>query len=80
MNNSVKQASILIKPASANCNMDCRYCFYKCLSSNREQYNLGFMSDEVLDNLIKNAIEYTDEYLTFAFQGGEPTLAGIDFF
>lgn len=38
------------------------------------------MSDEVLDNLIKNAIEYTDEYLTFAFQGGEPTLAGIDFF
>lgn len=80
MNNSVKQASILIKPASANCNMDCRYCFYKCLSSNREQYNLGFMSDEVLDNLIKNAIEYADEYLTFAFQGGEPTLAGIDFF
>lgn len=80
MNNSVKQASILIKPASANCNMDCRYCFYKCLSSNREQYNLGFMSDEVLDNLIKNAIEYADEYLTFAFQGGEPTLVGIDFF
>ena len=38
------------------------------------------MSDEVLDNLIKNAIEYADEYLTFAFHGGEPTLAGIDFF
>ena len=76
----MRQASILIKPASANCNMDCRYCFYKCLSSNREKYSMGFMSDKVLDNLVKNAIEYADEYLTFAFQGGEPTLAGIDFF
>lgn len=76
----MRQASILIKPASANCNMDCRYCFYKCLSSNREKYSMGFMTDEVLDNLVKNAVEYADEYLTFAFQGGEPTLAGIDFF
>lgn len=76
----MRQASILIKPASANCNMYCRYCFYKCLSSNREKYSMGFMTDEVLDNLVKNAIEYADEYLTFAFQGGEPTLAGIDFF
>lgn len=41
---------------------------------------MGFMSDEVLENLVKKAIEYTDEYLTFAFQGGEPTLAGINFF
>lgn len=76
----MKQASILIKPASANCNMDCKYCFYKCLSSNREQYSLGFMSEEVIERLVKNAIGYTDEYLTFAFQGGEPTLAGIDYF
>lgn len=34
-------ASILIKPASANCNMDCKYCFYKCLSSHREEYSRG---------------------------------------
>lgn len=76
----MKQASILIKPASANCNMDCRYCFYKCLSSNRQEYSLGFMSEATLELLVRNAIEYTDDYLTFAFQGGEPTLAGIDFF
>lgn len=73
-------ASILIKPASANCNMDCKYCFYKCLSSNREQYSLGFMSKETLEKLIKNAIHYAEGSLTFAFQGGEPTLCGLDFF
>jgi uncharacterized protein len=73
-------ASILIKPTSANCNMDCKYCFYKCLSSNREKYSLGFMSEETLENLVKEAISYADGFLTFAFQGGEPTLAGLDFY
>lgn len=72
-------ASILIKPASANCNMDCKYCFYKCLSSHREEYSKGFMSYETLDTLVREAIAYADDSLTFAFQGGEPTLAGIDF-
>ena len=73
-------ASILIKPSSANCNMDCKYCFYKCLSSNREAYSLGFMSEETLELLIRHAMEYADDFLTFAFQGGEPLLAGIEFF
>jgi uncharacterized protein len=78
--NVMPAASILIKPASANCNIDCEYCFYKCLSSNREKFSLGFMSEATLDSLIKNAIDYADDYLTFAFQGGEPTLVGLDFF
>lgn len=73
-------ASILIKPASANCNMDCKYCFYKCLSSHREEYSKGFMKEETLETLVREAIAYTDGSLTFAFQGGEPTLAGLDFF
>lgn len=73
-------ASILIKPSSANCNIDCKYCFYKCLSSNREEYSKGFMSEETLEQLIIQAIDYADNYVAFAFQGGEPTLAGVDFF
>lgn len=73
-------ASILIKPASANCNMDCKYCFYKCLSSHREEYSKGFMKEETLEILVREAIAYADGSLTFAFQGGEPTLAGLDFF
>lgn len=73
-------ASILIKPASANCNMDCKYCFYKCLSSHREEYSKEFMKEETLETLVREAIAYADGSLTFAFQGGEPTLAGLDFF
>lgn len=73
-------ASILIKPSSANCNIDCKYCFYKCLSSNRAEYSKGFMQEETLRQLIKQAVDYADHHLTFAFQGGEPTLAGLDFF
>lgn len=73
-------ASILIKPSSANCNIDCKYCFYKCLSSNREEYSKGFMTEETLEQLVAAAIDYAEDYLTFAFQGGEPTLAGLDFF
>lgn len=73
-------ASILIKPASSNCNINCRYCFYKCLSSNREEYSKGFMSDETLESTVKQAFDYADGLVTFAFQGGEPTLAGLDFY
>lgn len=73
-------ASILVKPTSSNCNIDCKYCFYKCLSSNRERYSLGFMSLDTLEELIREGIAYADDYLTFAFQGGEPTLAGLAFF
>ncbi|MFQ9515867.1 MAG: anaerobic sulfatase maturase [Eubacterium sp.] len=73
-------ASILIKPASANCNIDCKYCFYKCLSSNRKEYSKGFMSEETLEQLIIQGIDYAENYVSFAFQGGEPTLAGIPFF
>jgi uncharacterized protein len=73
-------ASILIKPASANCNMDCGYCFYKVESRSRKQYSLGFMTEETLEALTRGAIAYADGTLTFAFQGGEPTLCGLDFF
>ena len=73
-------ASILIKPASSNCNIDCSYCFYKKLCRTRESYSLGRMSTETLTALIKNAFSYAQGLVSFAFQGGEPMLAGLDFF
>lgn len=73
-------ASILVKPTSANCNMDCQYCFYKCLSRHRKDCKNGLMTEETLEELIKQAISYAEHSLTFAFQGGEPTLAGIEFY
>jgi len=72
--------SILIKPSSANCNLSCKYCFYHDVANNREHQSFGFMKESTADELIKKAIRTASKQITFAFQGGEPTLIGIDFF
>ena len=72
--------SVLIKPASSLCNMRCKYCFYADITDNREVKSYGIMSEATLENLIKKAFEYASGSATFAFQGGEPTLAGLDFY
>ncbi|MGI6005912.1 MAG: anaerobic sulfatase maturase [Ruminococcus sp.] len=72
--------NILIKPASSKCNMRCRYCFYHDVASLRETADLGVMKEDTLKKLIKSGIAYGDHLLSFAFQGGEPTLAGLEYF
>ncbi len=76
------QASFLIKPASSLCNMRCRYCFYEDEAQNRVQKISGIMSQETAACLIDRALEYAGAQgsIVFNFQGGEPTLAGTDFF
>lgn len=76
----MKDINILIKPASGSCNMRCRYCFYSDELEKREHSNRGMMSIETAENIIKKALSYADGNCTFAFQGGEPTLRGLDFF
>ena len=71
---------LLIKPASAGCNLNCRYCFYCDEGKKRENFSYGMMSGETLEILIKKALEEADGYCGFAFQGGEPTLVGLPFF
>lgn len=44
--------SILIKPASSACNINCSYCFYKKLSAKRDEEFLGMMTYETLKNVI----------------------------
>lgn len=72
--------NLLIKPASGSCNMRCKYCFYADETQNRETALRGRMSGNTLHALIDKALEYADGECTFAFQGGEPTLAGLTFF
>ncbi len=72
--------SMLIKPASSLCNINCRYCFYHDLAENRLVSSHGIMSDEVLEALITKALQFADKQCTFAFQGGEPTVAGLSFY
>lgn len=73
--------SIMIKPASSLCNLDCRYCFYHDVAENREEKNLGIMKSETAESLIKSALSFADGYsVAFAFQGGEPLIAGRKYF
>ena len=73
--------SLLIKLASSLCNLSCEYCFYKDVSEHREHPGFGKMTKEMAEILIKKAFLYADGHqVAFAFQGGEPTLAGLDFF
>jgi len=73
--------SLLIKPASAVCNLDCSYCFY--LDREADPYAAlpgRRMSLNTLERLVDSYLFYSFPQSTFAFQGGEPTLAGLPFF
>ena len=72
--------SVLIKPASSLCNMRCAYCFYHNEAEHRDVAFTGIMTDETVDNLIRKAFAASKDGVFFAFQGGEPTLAGLAFF
>lgn len=71
---------LLIKPASGSCNMRCRYCFYTDEMSHRETASYGRMSTEVLEAVVRRALTFAEGSVTFAFQGGEPTLVGLDYY
>jgi uncharacterized protein len=73
--------SLLIKPASAVCNLDCSYCFY--LDREADPYKslpARRMTLETLEHLVDSYLFYSCPSSIFAFQGGEPTLAGLPFF
>lgn len=78
----MKHISVLIKPASSLCNMTCRYCFYADVVSHREVPSYGKMRPETTAKMIENI--YADlndgDHLTLAFQGGEPTIAGLRYY
>ena len=78
----MKTISLLIKPASSLCNLRCRYCFYADVSSLRAMPSYGIMQDETVAAMLHNVFsEFTDgDVVNFAFQGGEPTLAGLAYF
>ncbi len=71
---------LLIKPASGSCNMRCRYCFYTDEMEARSCANYGFMSLDTLQAVVLRALQTAEGSVTFAFQGGEPTLVGLDFY
>lgn len=73
--------SIMIKPASSLCNLRCRYCFYHNVTQLREVSSFGIMKEQTAESIIKKALDFADgESVAFAFQGGEPLIAGLDYY
>ena len=71
---------ILSKPTGAICNLDCAYCFY--LSKEKLYPGSQFrMSDDVLEQHVRQLLDSQHgHHVSLAWQGGEPTLMGIEFF
>ncbi|MFZ5787836.1 MAG: anaerobic sulfatase maturase [Acidobacteriota bacterium] len=71
----------MVKPGGAKCNLDCAYCFYLHKQELFAQPQRPRMTDEVLELHIRQYIEaQTGDQVVFSWQGGEPTLLGLDFF
>ncbi len=75
----MKQFALLIKPSGPDCNIACQYCFYA-----RKKQMFGktehAMNMDVLEKLIRDYMSLNFETSSFAWQGGEPTLMGLDFY
>ena len=69
--------SVLIKPASGMCNMQCDYCFYCDEMKKRSQDSYGFMSEQTLKNVIRKTMIHAEGLISYVYQGGEPTLRGL---
>ena len=71
--------NLLIKPTSHSCNLDCDYCFYK-KTADLYPGPEPRMTLETAEKLISQALAAGDRVNAFCWQGGEPTLMGVDFF
>ena len=77
----MNKLTILIKPVSSQCNINCSYCFYKDIVKTNE-FSPKKMKADTTINLIEKVFRYCDDktIIEFCFQGGEPLLAGLDFY
>lgn len=73
--------SVMAKPVGPNCNLQCSYCYYwETESFNKSSYELR-MPDSLLENYVRKYIEASPgPVVQFTWHGGEPTLAGLDFY
>jgi uncharacterized protein len=76
-----KPFHVMTKPTGPICNLDCTYCFYLEKESLYSDSTRWAMNDEVLESFIRQYIEaQPSEVVDFAWQGGEPTLLGVEYF
>lgn len=75
-----KPFSLLIKPSSADCNLNCDYCFYLEKHRIYPQTKRHRMKDTVLEQMVSSYMNTSQPVYYFGWQGGEPTLMGLAFF
>lgn len=81
MKNATSPFHVMVKPIGPICNLSCSYCFYLEKKHLYPQEKNFRMSEELLEDFIRQYIQYQPgPVVSFAWQGGEPTLRGIDFF
>lgn len=78
----MQKVAVMIKPASALCNVRCKYCFYADVTDNRQIKHYGKMKPSIMEKMIDQLLVglTKQDQLDITFQGGEPTLAGLSFF
>jgi uncharacterized protein len=81
MGKETREFQIFVKPVGALCNLRCKYCYYLDKKNLHPAEESFVMSDDILEKYIIQHIEATtEETVFFSWHGGEPLLAGIDFF
>ncbi len=76
-----REFQIFSKPVGALCNLRCKYCYYLDNKALYPAESAFVMNDDILEKYIIQHIEATtEETVLFSWHGGEPLLAGIDFF
>lgn len=75
-----REFQLFVKPVGALCNLGCSYCYY---IDKLDLYGQAIlpMEEDLLENYIIQLLESTtEEPVLFSWHGGEPTLAGVDFY
>ena len=76
-----REFQVFVKPVGPVCNLRCQYCYYLDKNVMYPDSDHFLMSDDILGKYIIQHIEATtDDLITFSWHGGEPLLAGIDFY
>ncbi|WP_066889051.1 anaerobic sulfatase maturase [Clostridium nigeriense] len=76
-----RNLSLMIKPSSSKCNLNCKYCFYHSIAEARDIEDYGFLKEDTLKVIIEKASDYCNGgSCVIGFQGGEPLLIGLNFY
>jgi len=77
---TIPLTALLIKPAGPDCNLACEYCFYLEKADLFQETRRHRMTDRILKETLKQALSQCGQGISLSWQGGEPTLMGLDFY